>query len=53
MVRLGVTPIILTKDSITVAGDAVVYYKIADPMLAVCSVADYSTSIKLLAGTER
>jgi erythrocyte band 7 integral membrane protein len=44
---------ILTKDSVTVAVDAVVYYKIADPMSAVCSVADYSSSTKLLAGKVR
>ncbi len=44
---------ILTKDSVTVAVDAVVYYKIADPMSAVCSVADYSSSTKLLAGNIR
>jgi erythrocyte band 7 integral membrane protein len=42
---------ILTKDSVTVAVDAVVYYNIRDPMSAVCNVADYSKSTKLLAST--
>ena len=30
---------ILTKDSVTVAVDAVVYYKISSPLSAVCNVA--------------
>ena len=42
---------ILTNDSVTVAVDAVVYYKIQGPMLAVCNVADYDKSTKLLAST--
>ena len=42
---------ILTKDSVTVNVDAVVYYKIRDPMTAVCNVADYAKSTKLLAST--
>lgn len=42
---------ILTKDSVTVAVDAVVYYNIRNPMAAVCNVADYSKSTKLLAST--
>ena len=42
---------ILTKDSVTVAVDAVVYYKINNPMSAVCNVEDYSKSTKLLAAT--
>lgn len=42
---------ILTKDSVTVAVDAVVYYKINSPMAAVCNVADYAKSTKLLAST--
>merc|ERR1712012_660576 len=42
---------ILTKDSVTVAVDAVVYYKINSPMAAVCNVEDYSKSTKLLAST--
>merc|ERR1719445_1561105 len=42
---------ILTKDSVTVAVDAVVYYKISSPMAAVCNVNDYAKSTKLLAST--
>jgi len=42
---------ILTKDSVTVAVDAVVYYKISNPMSAICNVEDYSKSTKLLAAT--
>ena len=32
---------ILTKDSVAVAVDAVLYYKVSDPMLAVCGDGDY------------
>ena len=42
---------ILTRDSVTVAVDAVVYYKISQPMAATCNVEDYSKSTKLLAST--
>merc|ERR1719471_2814998 len=42
---------ILTKDSVTVAVDAVVYYRIQNPMAAVCNVSDYSKSTRLLAST--
>merc|ERR1712083_454043 len=42
---------ILTKDSVTVAVDAVVYYKINNPMSAVCNVANASQSTRLLAST--
>ena len=42
---------ILTRDSVTVAVDAVVYYKIGSPMAAVCNVEDYAKSTKLLAAT--
>lgn len=42
---------ILTKDSVTVAVDAVVYYCITNPMAAVCNVEDYAKSTKLLAST--
>ena len=42
---------ILTKDSVTVAVDAVVYYKINNPLAAVCNVTDYSKSTKLLSST--
>merc|ERR1711963_229108 len=42
---------ILSKDSVTVAVDAVVYYKIRDPMAAVCNVQDSAKSTRLLAST--
>merc|ERR1711962_726770 len=42
---------ILSKDSVTVAVDAVVYYKIGDPMAAVCNVQDSAKSTRLLAST--
>ena len=42
---------ILTKDSVTVSVDAVVYYNIREPLASVCNVADYATSTKLLAST--
>ena len=42
---------ILSKDSVTVAVDAVVYYKIRDPMAAVCNVQDAAKSTRLLAST--
>lgn len=42
---------VLTKDSVTVAVDAVVYYRIADPLNAINNVTDYSHSTRLLAAT--
>ena len=42
---------ILSKDSVTVAVDAVVYYKISDPMASVCNVLNASQSTRLLAST--
>jgi len=42
---------VLTKDSVTVAVDAVVYYNIRNPMAAVCNVADYAKSTRLLSAT--
>merc|ERR1712098_391765 len=42
---------ILTKDSVTVAVDAVVYYKINNPMSAACNVTNASQSTRLLAST--
>ena len=42
---------ILTKDSVTVAVDAVVYYKIRNPLSAVCNVENYADSTKLQAAT--
>ena len=41
----------LTKDSVTVSVDAVVYYKINNPVAAVCNVANAAMSTKLLAST--
>ena len=42
---------ILTKDSVTVAVDAVVYFKISNPMAAVCNVNNPPKATKLLAST--
>merc|ERR1712083_1032969 len=42
---------VLTKDSVTVSVDAVVYYKISNPLTAVCNVENYAKSTKLLAST--
>ncbi len=42
---------ILTKDSVTVAVDAVVYYRISVPMISVTNVEDASRSTRLLAQT--
>jgi len=42
---------ILTKDSVTVAVDAVVYYKVFDPIQAVVNVQNASHSTRLLAQT--
>ena len=37
---------VLTKDSVTVAVDAVVYYNIRQPLAAVCNVNDYSKATR-------
>ena len=42
---------ILTRDSVTVAVDAVVYYKIVNPLAAVCNVSNYTYSTRLLSST--
>lgn len=42
---------ILTKDSVTVAVDAVVYSRIFDPTMSVCNVENAQYSTKLLAAT--
>ena len=42
---------ILTKDSVTVAVDAVVYYRINNPMMSVTNVEDASRSTRLLSQT--
>ena len=42
---------ILTKDSVTVAVDAVVYFRIFDPIMAVCNIQDAQKATRLLAAT--
>ena len=42
---------VLTKDSVTVNVDAVVYYNIHSPLDATCKVKDFASSTKLLAAT--
>ena len=42
---------VLTKDSVTVAVDAVVYYRIFDPVMSVVNVEDSNRSTRLLAQT--
>jgi len=42
---------ILTKDSVTVAVDAVVYYNIRNPMAAIVNVADFAKATRLLSAT--
>ena len=42
---------ILTRDSVSVAVDAVVYYRIFDPVVSVCNVQNVNASTKLLAQT--
>jgi len=42
---------VLTKDSVTVNVDAVVYYNIYSPLDATCKVKNYDTSTRLLAAT--
>ncbi|CAH8565802.1 unnamed protein product [Dicrocoelium dendriticum] len=42
---------VLTKDSVTVAVDAVVYYRIFDPVMSVVNVEDANRSTRLLAQT--
>ncbi|PAA88047.1 hypothetical protein BOX15_Mlig017186g1 [Macrostomum lignano] len=43
--------LVLTKDSVTVAVDAVVYYRIYNPVIAVTNVEDADRSTRLLAAT--
>lgn len=42
---------VMTKDSVTIRIDAIVYYKIVNPMLSVIAVEDAPRSTKLLAAT--
>ena len=51
-ISFGVCPQeILTKDSVTVTVDAVVYYRIRDAVASVCNVDDVQKATKLLAQT--
>ncbi|KAF0304748.1 Mechanosensory protein 2 [Amphibalanus amphitrite] len=42
---------ILTKDSVTIAVDAVVYYRVSNPTVAVANVEDFAQNTRLLAAT--
>ena len=42
---------ILTKDSVTVFVNAIMYYKVQNPIHAVANVDDYGASARLLAAT--
>jgi len=42
---------ILTRDSVTISVDAVVYYQVSNPLAAVCNNDDYNRSTRLLAAT--
>ena len=42
---------ILSKDSVTVYVNAIMYYRVKDPISAVANVDDYSGSARLFAGT--
>ncbi|CAN8000440.1 unnamed protein product [Ixodes hexagonus] len=42
---------VLSKDSVTVAVDAVVYYRVFNPVIAVTNVQDFARSTKLLASS--
>jgi len=42
---------ILTRDSVTVSVDAVVYYQVSNPLRAICNNDDYNRSTRLLAAT--
>ncbi len=51
-VRFDVAPQeILTKDSVTVTVDAVVYFRIFDPIISVINVENANYSTRLLAAT--
>lgn len=42
---------VLSKDSVTVSVDAVVYYRVSNATIAISNVADFDTSTRLLAAT--
>ena len=42
---------VLSRDSVTVSVDAVVYYRVSNPTMAISNIEDYSHSTRLLAAT--
>jgi len=42
---------ILTRDSVTICVDAIVFYQVSNPLAAVCQNKDYNRSTKILAST--
>lgn len=42
---------VMTRDSVTVNVDAVVFYRVKDPIRAICSVARYGETTRLLGAT--
>ena len=42
---------VLSRDSVTVSVDAVVYYRVSNPTMATNNIEDYSHSTRLLAAT--
>ena len=50
-ILLFIDPQILTKDSVTVAVDAVVYFRVFDPVISITNVEDAPKSTQLLAAT--
>ena len=41
----------MTRDSVTISVDAVVYYQVSNPLSAICNNDDYNRSTRLLAQT--
>ena len=44
-------PDYVTRDSVTISVDAVVYYQVSNPLSAICNNDDYNRSTRLLAQT--
>ena len=42
---------VLSKDSVTVTVDAVVYFRVFDPVMSIVNVENYKASTRLLAAT--
>jgi len=42
---------VLTRDSVTISVDAVVYYQVSNPLAAICNNDNYNRSTRLLAAT--